>query len=309
MLTFRRQFSVRILVLCAVAASMSSCTMDRPSRGSDGSAVVVASDAVARDQVMAIGRDLELYGAARSDVIVLNGDARIDGVVQGDVMVLSGDVGLGAAARLYGDVFVLGGRVDIESGARVEGRTVAYPRAPSSLLVLAEGPVLGRTALSSGTVLLNLSLLLAWLLATLVLVSGFDSALTATAQNVLERPFRSFFAGLVAVLAVAVTFVVLTAAAPVLVGVPLLAGCAAAILVCKLWGTVAVFRAVGARLLPGRPGGRPLAAALCGLLALGAVKMAPWLGGWTWTIVTCVGIGAALDSWLGRRDPWFTGLS
>ena len=82
-----------------------------------------------------------------------------------------------------------------------------------------------------------------------------------------------------------------------------------AILVCKLWGTVAVFLAVGARLLPGRLGlaGRPLAAALCGLLALGVVKMAPYAGGWAWTVVTCVGIGAALDSRLGRRDRWFVG--
>lgn len=295
------------LVLCAVAVASLSCTAPESSPESGAPAVVVGPDAVARDQVVAVGRDLELRGEARSDAVVLNGDARIDGVVQGDVIVLGGDVELGPLARLFGDVFVLGGRVEAESGAAVEGRTVAYPRAPSSLLVLAEGPVLGQAALSPALALLNLALLLAWLLVTLVLVAGFDRALTATAQSVLERPFRNFFAGLVAVLAVAVTFAVLTAVAPALVGAPLLAVCGVAILVCKLWGTVAVFMAVGARLLPGRLGlaGRPLAAALCGLLALGVVKMAPYAGGWTWTIVTCVGIGAALDSRLGRRDPWF----
>ncbi len=298
------------LVLCAFAAASLSCAAPEPAPGSGAPAVVVAPDAVARDQVVAIGRDLELRGEARSDAVVLNGDALIDGVVQGDVIVLGGDVELGPLARLFGDVFVLGGRVDAESGAAVEGRTVAYPRAPSSLLVLAEGPVLGQAALSPAVALLNLALLLAWLLVTLVLVAGFDPALTSTAQSVLERPFRNFFTGLVAVLAVAVTFAVLTAAAPALVGAPLLAVCGLAILVCKLWGTVAVFLAVGARLLPDRLGlaGRPLAAALCGLLALGLVKMTPWAGGWTWTVVTCVGIGAALDSRLGRRDRWFVGL-
>ena len=297
------------LVLCAFAAASLSCAAPEASPGSDAPAVVVGPGAVARDQVVAIGRDLELRGQARSDAVVLNGDARIDGVVQGDVIVLGGDVELGPLARLFGDVFVLGGRVDAASGAAVEGRTVAYPRAPSSLLVLAEGPVLGQAALSPAVALLNLALLLAWLLVTLVLVAGFDRALTSTAQSVLERPFRNFFTGLVAVLAVAVTFAVLTAAAPAVVGAPLLAVCGVAILVCKLWGTVAVFRAVGARLLPDRLGlaGRPLAAALCGLLALGLVKMTPWAGGWTWTVVTCVGIGAALDSRLGRRDRWFVG--
>lgn len=309
MLKLRLNPAVPGLVLCAAAAASLSCAAPESSAGAGAPAVVVAPDAVARDQVVAIGRDLELRGEARSDAVVLNGDARIDGVVQGDVIVLGGDVELGPLARLFGDVFVLGGRVDAASGAAVEGRTVAYPRAPSSLLVLAEGPVLGRAALSPAVALLNLALLLAWLLVTLVLVAGFDRALTSTAQSVLERPFRNFFTGLVAVLAVAVTFAVLTAAAPALVGAPLLAVCGVAILLCKLWGTAAVFLAVGARLLPDRLGltGRPLAAALCGLLALGLVKMAPWAGGWTWTVVTCVGIGAALDSRLGRRDRWFVG--
>ena len=309
MLKLRLKPAAHGLVLCAFAAASLSCAAPESPAGSGAPAVVVAPDAVARDQVVAIGRDLELRGEARSDAVVLNGDARIDGVVQGDVIVLGGDVELGPLARLFGDVFVLGGRVDAASGAAVEGRTVAYPRAPSSLLVLAEGPVLGQAALSPAVALLNLALLLAWLLVTLVLVAGFDRALTSTAQSVLERPFRNFFTGLVAVLAVAVTFAVLTAAAPALVGAPLLAVCGVAILVCKLWGTVAVFLAVGARLLPDRLGltGRPLAAALCGLLALGLVKMAPWAGGWTWTVVTCVGIGAALDSRLGRRDRWFVG--
>lgn len=310
MLSLRLHQTVQRLVLCAVAIAALSCAAAERSPGSDATAVVIGPDAVARDQLVAIGRDLELRGEARSDAVVLNGAARIDGAVQGDVIVLGGDVELGPSARLGGDVFVLGGRVDAESGAVVAGRTVAYPRAPSSLLVLAEGPVLGQAALSSVVAMLNLALLLAWLLVTLVLVAGFDPALTATAQSVLERPFRNFFAGLVAVLAVAVTFAVLTAVAPALLGVPLLAVCGLAILVCKLWGTAAVFLAVGARLLPDRLGlaGRPLAAALCGLLALGLIKMAPYVGGWTWTIVTCVGIGAALDSRLGRRDPWFAGL-
>ncbi|MCY3591410.1 MAG: hypothetical protein OXH32_07250 [Acidobacteria bacterium] len=309
-MSLRLHQTVQRLVLCAVAIAALSCAAAERSPGSDATAVVIGPDAVARDQLVAIGRDLELRGEARSDAVVLNGAARIDGAVQGDVIVLGGDVELGPSARLGGDVFVLGGRVDAESGAVVAGRTVAYPRAPSSLLVLAEGPVLGQAALSSVVAMLNLALLLAWLLVTLVLVAGFDPALTATAQSVLERPFRNFFAGLVAVLAVAVTFAVLTAVAPALLGVPLLAVCGLAILVCKLWGTAAVFLAVGARLLPDRLGlaGRPLAAALCGLLALGLIKMAPYVGGWTWTIVTCVGIGAALDSRLGRRDPWFAGL-
>ena len=309
--TKRRHSAVPGLLACFCVAVAAGCATADPAPEGGRAAVVVEADAVMRDQVVTLGRDLELRGEARSDVVVLSGDARIDGTVAGDVIVLGGDVHLGPPARLRGDVFVLGGEVNAGSGAAVEGRTVAYPRAPSSWLVLAEGPLLGRSPLSSAAALLNLALLLAWLLVSVVLVWGFDSSLTVTAQSVLERPFRNFFAGLVAVLAVGLTFGLLTATAPALVGAPLLVVCAAAAMVCKLWGTVAVFIAVGTRLLPNRPGiaGRPMAAVLVGLLALGVVKMTPYLGGWTWTIVTCVGIGAALDSRLGRREPWFDGLT
>ncbi len=309
-----RRPPVPVLLACILVVIAGGCAAADPAAEGDGvaarAAVVVEAQAVMRDQVVALGRDLELRGEARSDVVVLRGDARIDGTVAGDVIVLGGNVRLGPSARLRGDVFVLGGEVDAESGAAVEGRTVAYPRAPSSWLVLAEGPLAGRSPLTSAVALLNLALLLAWLLVSVVLVWGFDSALTATARSVLERPFRNFLAGLVAVLAVGVTFGMLTALAPAVVGAPLLVVCAAAALACKLWGTAAVFMAVGARLLPDRlaVAGRPMAAVLMGLLALGLVKMTPWLGGWTWTIVTCVGIGAALDSRLGRRESWFDGL-
>ncbi len=309
--TNRRRPAVLGLLACFLVAVAAGCAPAEPSAEGAGAAIVVDAEAVMRDQVVALGRDLELRGEARSDVVVLSGDARIDGTVAGDVIVLGGDVHLGPPARLLGDVFVLGGEVNAASGAAVEGRTVAYPRAPSSWLVLAEGPLMGRSPLSPAAAMLNLALLMAWLLVSVVLVWGFDSSLTVTAQSVLERPFRNFFAGLVAVLAVAVTFGLLTAAAPAMVGAPLLVVCAVAAMVCKLWGTVAVFMALGTRLLPNRPrvAGRPMAAVLLGLLALGLVKMVPYLGGWTWTIVTCVGIGAALDSRLGRREPWFDGLT
>ncbi|MCY3929183.1 MAG: polymer-forming cytoskeletal protein [Acidobacteria bacterium] len=296
--------------LLACVAVAGGCTPAERPVESAGEAVVVEAEAVVRDQVIAVGRDLELRGEARSDAVVLSGDARVDGVVSGDVIVLDGDVHLGSPARVGGDVFVLGGEVNAESGAAVEGRTVAWPRAPSSLLILAEGPLMGRSPLSPAVAMLNLALLLAWLLVSVVLVWGFDSSLLGTAQSVLERPFRNFFVGLVAVLAVGLTFGLVTAVAPAMIGVPLLVVCAVAAMVCKLWGTVAVFMAVGTRLLPKRGGtaGRAMAAVLVGLLALGLVKMVPWVGGWAWTIVTCIGVGAALDSKLGRRDPWFAGL-
>jgi hypothetical protein len=47
-----------------------------------------------------------------------------------------------------------------------------------------------------------------------------------------------------------------------------------------------------------------MAATLYGLALLGALKFVPWLGVWTWTAATLVGVGASLETKLGRREAW-----
>ena len=78
-------------------------------------------------------------------------------------------------------------------------------------------------------------------------------------------------------------------------------------MVLKLWGMVAVFYALGdwlsRRLLHRRF--RPLHAATLGLLVLGVVKFLPWIGVLAWTTATFIGVGAALSTKFGRREPWF----
>ena len=51
-------------------------------------------------------------------------------------------------------------------------------------------------------------------------------------------------------------------------------------------------------------GGGPLAATLYGLALLGALKFVPWVGVWAWTAATLVGVGASLQTKLGRREAW-----
>ena len=80
-----------------------------------------------------------------------------------------------------------------------------------------------------------------------------------------------------------------------------------AALVLKLWGMVAVFHAVGRWLLGDVLGKRisQLDAAVGGLLILGMIKLLPFLGTWVWTVATLIGVGAALSTKFGRREPWF----
>jgi len=80
------------------------------------------------------------------------------------------------------------------------------------------------------------------------------------------------------------------------------------LLLAKLWGVVAVFCALGQwcfRRLGRRAG--VLDTATVGLLILGLAKFVPYLGVWAWMIATFIGVGAALTTKFGRREPWFDG--
>jgi hypothetical protein len=262
---------------------------------------------IARHQLVAIGRDLVIDGDALSDVAALSGSVEVSGHVAGDVVLLSGDAHLSPAARVDGDVFALGGRVDAAPGARIGGRSVSYPTASSVWLTLIEGPTLGLSAFSPVVLGAKVALLAAWALLVLLFFAASGREVLGTAESVRQEPFRSFFTGLTGVITLFLTAVFFGAFAGALVGLPLLIVVVLLGLVLKLWGSVAVFYALGdwlARHLLHRRA-RPLNAATGGLLVLGLLKFLPWVGDWTWTVVTFIGVGAALSTKFGRREPWF----
>lgn len=262
---------------------------------------------VARHQLVAIGRDLAIDGDALSDVAALSGSVEISGHVAGDVVVLAGDAHLAPTARVDGDVFALGGRVSAAPGARIGGRSVSYPTASAAWLTLLEGPTLGLSALSPIVLGAKIALIAAWAVLVLLFFAASGREVLGTADSVRREPFRSFFVGLTGVVTLLLTALFFGAFAGALVGFPLLVLVILLALVLKLWGSVAVFYALGdwiaVHLLHRRA--RPLNAATGGLLLLGLLKFLPFIGVWTWTVVSLIGVGAALSTKFGRREPWF----
>ena len=124
---------------------------------------------------------------------------------------------------------------------------------------------------------------------------------------------RCFLIGIVAVLSMTLLVLLLSSFVPVIVGVPLVVVLLLFALVLKLWGTVAVFQALGERValasLRRSPLQRrdPMTAILLGLLLLTALKLVPWAGLVAWTAATFLGAGAAFATKLGRREPWLEG--
>jgi hypothetical protein len=294
-------------LLLVVHPSSSSSLSSVSSLSSDTAALRLEKGSLARHQLVAIGRDLIVDGEAYGDVAAVEGSVQISGRVTGDVVVLGGDVRLLPTARVGGDVSALGGVIRAAPGARVEGRMVSYPTASSAWVTLMEGPSLGLGFASRLVVGAKLALLASWAALLLLLFAASGREVLGTADGVRREPFRSFFVGLTGVLALVLTGLFFSVFTGGLVGVPLLVLVVLLAMILKLWGMVAVFYALGEwlfrRVFHRRP--RPLNAATLGLLVMGAVKFLPWIGVWAWTAATLIGIGAALSTKFGRREPWF----
>lgn len=258
-------------------------------------------------QLVGVGRDVIVAGEVLTDVAALEGSVDVSGRVTGDIVVLRGDVRLASTARVGGDVFVVGGTVRTAGGAQVGGRMVSYPTASSAWLTLLEGPSLGLGFASRLVLGAKLALIAAWAALLLLFFAASGRQVVETADGVRREPFRSFFVGLTGIVSLVLTGLFFSVFARGVIGVPLLVLVVLLAMVLKLWGMVAVFYALGdwlsRRILRRRF--RPLNAATLGLLVLGAVKFLPWFGVMAWTTATLIGIGAALSTKFGRREPWF----
>ena len=294
---------VGLLLLASPSGPASGSTASTTSGGSDTAALRLARGSLARHQLVAIGRDLIVDGEAYGDVAAVEASIDISGRVTGDVVVLGGDVRLLPTAWVGGDVSALGGVIRAEPGAHVEGRMVSYPTASSAWVSLMEGPSLGLGFASRLVVGAKLALLAAWAALLLLLFAASGREVLGTADGVRREPFRSFCVGLTGVLALVLTGLFFSVFTGGLVGVPLLVLVVLLAMILKLWGMVAVGEWLARRVFRRRP--RPLNAATLGLLVMGAVKFLPWIGVWTWTAATLIGIGAALSTKFGRREPWF----
>lgn len=277
-------------------------------RPTSAPALVLEKGTVAQRQLVAVGRDLAVHGDARQNAVALGGEIRITGHVDGDVISLGGSVTLAEGAVVGGDVCALGGVVELGEGAEVRGRSLAYPSAPSAFLLLLEGPALGLSPTSPVVIAAKLSLIASWMLVSLALLRLFPRPMDETVETVSSEPFRCFFAGLTASLGGVLLMALLTAVMAPIAGVPIAALVILLALLLKLWGLVAVFGGLGRWLFQhfGRRRWRPVIpvqATLLGLVLLSALKMTPYLGTWVWTVVSLVGVGAALISRFGQGEP------
>ena len=158
-----------------------------------------------------------------------------------------------------------------------------------------------------------LSLLLAWLLAAIVVTLISAREVRYSSIELRASALHCFALGLVALTSFALTAIVLSYL-PSVIGVPLLIALAVFAIVAKIYGAIAVFHALGTMIAGARSREAldrrrwlrgDLAMVLVGVLILGAVRLIPVVGTIVWALASVLGVGTALATKFGRREPWF----
>lgn len=245
------------------------------------------------------GRDGEIASDVDGSVQVYGGGAEVRGNIRGDLLVFGGDVVLHPGSMVNGNVIYAGGKL---TGAdRVSGRTHSLTTLQGAASSLSHTAVV-------------VSLLLLWL-AVAVLVTLFAGReVRYSSLEVRASAFYCFALGLVAFTSLVITAIVCSYLVSFVIGVPLLAILGAFAIVTKVYGLVAVFHAVGCIVAGSRNREQlasrrwlrgDLAMVVTGVLLLGALRLVPVAGTLIWSCASIFGIGCALATRFGRREPAF----
>jgi uncharacterized membrane protein len=158
------------------------------------------------------------------------------------------------------------------------------------------------------------SLLFVWIVAAIVITLMSGREIRYSSIELRASPLHCFALGLVAVTSFVLTAILFSYLMPFLVGIPLIVALSLFAILAKVYGTIVVFHAIGTigagarsraamsrrRWLRG-----DLAMVVIGVLLLGAIRLIPVVGPIAWGVASVFGVGTALATKFGRREPWF----
>ena len=295
MLTKLARAFVPLTTLAAILV-LSVVLMPKRAIGSERRPVAAPAES---DQIT-FGHDVDIALPVNGDVQVYGGAATVRDVIHGDLIVFGKGVAFHDRGRVTGNVIFAGGRVD---GA--EGRVGGHVYSPTTF----EGAT---AAITRSAVIV--SLLFVWLIAAVIIVLASPREIRLSSIEIRSSPLHCFTLGLVALTSFVLTAIVFSYLIPYLIGIPLLVALGVFAILTKIYGTVAVFHAIGTLAAGSRTRDQlarrrwlrgDLAMVVVGVLILGAIRMIPIVGTIVWGCVSVFGVGVALATKFGRREPWF----
>jgi hypothetical protein len=258
-------------------------------------------------------------GAERlgSDTYVFGRDAVIRTPVAGSLQVYNGKVTV--ASPIAGDLLVAGGTVVFTGNGRVEGNLIYVASTITGAGDRVHGHIYPLLSVEGAAASITknaivASLLLVWMAIAIMvtLMSGREVRLSSV--EVRTSALHCFVVGLVALTSFVLTAIAFSYLVPYVIGIPLLAALAVFVVLTKVYGMIAVFHTIGTivagsrsrRQLASRKWLRgDLAMVVIGVLILGAIRFIPVIGTIAWALASVFGVGVALATRFGRREPWF----
>jgi hypothetical protein len=173
---------------------------------------------------------------------------------------------------------------------------------------------LGDAAASMTKTAVVVSLLFVWIVAAIVVTLFAGREVRFSSVEVRASALYCFALGLVAFTSFVITAIVFSYLVPYIVGVPLLVALGVFAILTKVYGMISVFHAVGSLVAGSRTRSQlarrrwlrgDLAMVIVGVVLLGAIRLIPVVGTIIWTCASVFGIGTALATRFGRREPAF----
>jgi len=254
---------------------------------------------------------------AGNDAYFFNIDGAVDSPVAGTVQVYGGSVVIREVVS--GDVLVLGGMVTFAGSGRVNGNLIHAASTVRGAEDRVGGRVYPLASLEGAAASLTknaivASLLLVWLLAAVIVTLMSGKEIRLSSVEVRGSALHCFVLGLVALTSFVLTAIAFSYLVPYVIGIPLLAALAVFGVLTKVYGMIAVFHAVGTLVAGSRSRNQlakrkwfrgDLAMVVVGVLILGAIRLIPVVGTMVWGLASVFGVGVALATKFGRREPWF----
>lgn len=252
-----------------------------------------------------------------ADAIYVDENTTIGAPVMGTVQVYGGTLHVNDA--IAGDLLVMGATVTFAARGRVGGNLIhagselrgAESRVGGKVYPLAS--LVGAVSAVTKTAIIA-TLLLIWMIVAVVvtLISGRE--IRHSSIELRASALHCFVLGLVAMTSFVLTAIAFSYLVPYVVGIPMLAALGAFSVLTKVYGMIAIFHAVGSVVAGARSRSQlerrkwlrgDLAMVVVGVLLLGAIRLIPVAGTILWSLASIFGIGVALATRFGRREPWF----
>jgi preprotein translocase subunit SecG len=246
------------------------------------------------------GQDAVVEKPVEGSLQVYGGNVFVHDAIHGDLVVLFGDVTLSDRGRVSGNIVSVGGRVTGAEG-RVGGEVQSLASVEGAAATMTKNAVI-------------ISLLFVWLIVAVALTLMSGREIRISSVEIRASAGHCFVVGLVAFTSFLLTAIVCSYLVAYVIGIPLLVALGVFALLAKAYGLVAVFHAVGSVVAGSRSreqlGARKwlrgdVAMVLVGFLILGCLRLIPVLGPIAWSLASIFGVGVALATKFGRREPWF----